>query len=90
MNISQTALKRLIYEEITKSDKKEIKAMIKKEIDKTLSSRETKRMIQDEVEKVLNKSETKKDISDVVKKVLKRLYRDMSVQHPYMIDRVSI
>lgn len=90
MNISQTALKRLIYEEITNSDKKEIKAMIKKEIDKTLSSRETKRMIQDEVEKVLNKSETKKDISDVVKKVLKRLYRDMSVQHPYMIDRVSI
>ena len=64
--------------------------MIAKEIEKELKSRATKAMIRDELEILLNKSDTKKDIGDIVKKVLKRLYRDMSVHHPYMIDRIKV
>ena len=90
MNIKKSELRKLIYEEITTSDKKEIRAMIEKEIERKLSSRETKKMIVDEFEKILKKSDTKKDIGEMVKKVLKQLYKDLSVQHPYIIDRVSI
>jgi len=64
--------------------------MIAKELDKKLKSRDTKAMIRDELEKLLNKTDTKNDIGDIVKKVLKRLYRDMSVHHPYMIDRITV
>jgi predicted component of type VI protein secretion system len=90
MNITPTRLHSIILEEITSTDKKEIKAMIAKELDKKLKSRDTKAMIRDELEKLLNKTDTKKDIGDIVKKVLKRLYRDMSVHHPYMIDRITV
>jgi predicted component of type VI protein secretion system len=90
MNITPTRLRSIILEEITSTDKKEIKAMIAKEIDKELKSRDTKAMIRDELEKLLNKTDTKNDIGDIVKKVLKRLYRDMSVHHPYMIDRIKV
>ena len=62
MNINKTNLRRIIYEEITSSDKKEIKSMIEKEVDKKLRSRETKTMIKDELEKLLKKTDTKKDI----------------------------
>jgi hypothetical protein len=90
MKITSAKLRSIILEEITSADKKEIKAMIAKEIEKELKSRATKAMIRDELEILLNKSDTKKDIGDIVKKVLKRLYRDMSVHHPYMIDRIKV
>jgi len=90
MNITPTKLRSLILEEITNTDKKEIKAMIAKELERELKSRDTKAMIRDELEKLLNKNDTKKDIGDIVKKVLKKLYRDLSVHHPYMIDRITI
>jgi predicted component of type VI protein secretion system len=86
MKITPDKLRRIILEEITAADKKEIKALIAKE----LKSRDTKAMIRDELEKLLNKNDTKKDIGDIVKKVLKSLYRDMSVHHPYMIDRIKV
>tara|TARA_R110002074_G_scaffold23865_3_gene71787 strand:- start:540 stop:800 length:261 start_codon:yes stop_codon:yes gene_type:complete len=86
MKITPNKLRRIILEEITAADKKEIKALIAKE----LKSRDTKAMIRDELEKLLNKNDTRKDIGDIVKKVLKSLYRDMSVSHPYMIDRIKV
>ena len=31
-----------------------------------------------------------KKIGDITKKVLKRLYKDLSLQHPYIIDRIKV
>ena len=90
MNITSERLKELIFEEIAKSDKPEIRRMISKEIDSALKSRKTKDMIQDELEKLLKKTKVKKDIADITKKILRALYKDMSVNHPYMIDRITI
>jgi hypothetical protein len=29
-------------------------------------------------------------VADITKKVLKKLYRDMAIHHPYIIDRVKV
>jgi len=30
------------------------------------------------------------DITDITKKVMKRLYKDLSYHHPYIIDRIKV
>jgi galactose-1-phosphate uridylyltransferase len=42
------------------------------------------------VDKVLKKPEVKDDMGEIVKKVLKKLYKDLSLQHPYIIDRIKV
>jgi|TARA_Y100000114_G_C11556094_1_gene229562 hypothetical protein len=81
MVITRKRLKQIIYEELTKSDKDEVKRMISKEL---------KSMVEDEVEKVLKSKSVKDDIGDITKSVLKKLYKDLSIQHPYIIDRIKI
>ena len=81
MIITRKRLKQIIYEELTKSDKDEVKRMISKEL---------KSMVEDEVEKVLKSKSVKDDIGDITKSVLKKLYKDLSIQHPYIIDRIKI
>ena len=56
MQINKSILANIIAEELTASDKSEIKNMISKEF----------------------------------KKVLKKLYKDLSIQHPYIIDRIKV
>jgi len=90
MIIKPERLRELIFEEITKSDKTEIKKMISKEIEGALKSRKMKDMVQDELIKLLKKNDVKQDIGNITKKVLRALYKDMSVNHPYMIDRITI
>ena len=81
MVITRKRLKQIIYEELTKSDKDEVKRMISKEL---------KSMVEDEVGKVLKSKSVKDDIGDITKSVLKKLYKDLSIQHPYIIDRIKI
>ena len=81
MVITRKRLKQIIYEELTKSDKDEVKRMISKEL---------KSMVEDEVEKVLKSKSVKDDIGDITKSVLKKLYKDLSIQHPYIIDRIKV
>lgn len=90
MKISNLKLKRLIVEEITSSDKSEIKDLIEKELLKQLRSKKVKDLIQDEVKKVLATKDTKTELGEISKKVLKKLYRDLSIQHPYIIDRIKV
>ena len=87
MKISQTRLKQIIIEEITKKDVRDI---VNSELEKQLSSKKIKKMIEDEVIDSLSKSKTRDEVADIAKKVLKRLYKDMSIQHPYMIDRIKV
>tara|TARA_B100000886_G_scaffold339072_1_gene303464 strand:+ start:540 stop:803 length:264 start_codon:yes stop_codon:yes gene_type:complete len=87
MKISQTRLKQIIIEEITKKDVRDI---VSSELEKQLASKKIKKMIEDEVINSLGKSKPRDEVADIAKKVLKRLYKDMSVQHPYMIDRIKV
>jgi uncharacterized membrane-anchored protein YjiN (DUF445 family) len=87
MIISPKRLKELIYEELTKA---EVKSIVADEVEKQLSSKKTKKLIEDELVKALGKSKSKDEVANIAKKVLKRLYKDMAVQHPYMIDRIKV
>ena len=78
-----------INEELTKTDKKEIKSLISKELEKVLKS-EVKDILEDELSKALRTKASKEEIGEITKKVLKKLYRDLALHHPYVIDRVKI
>jgi LEA14-like dessication related protein len=81
MKITKERLHAIIVEEITKSDRSAIERMIKKEL---------KAMVEDEVAKAIKSKDIKDDIGDISKKILKKLYKDMSVHHPYIIDRIKV
>ena len=70
-----------LQEELTKTDKAEVKRIVKAEL---------KKMVEDEVAKSIGSKEIKDDIGDITKKVLKKLYKDLSFHHPYIIDRIKI
>jgi len=80
----------LIVEELTRDDKAEIRQLINKELDKKLKSQKVKDIVEDEINKSLKRKAAKQEIADIAKKVLKTLYRDMSLKHPYMIDRIKV
>jgi len=81
MQITESRLREIIMEELTKADKDAITRMIKKEL---------KAMVEDEVAKAIKSKQIKDDIGDISKKILKKLYKDMSVHHPYIIDRIKV
>jgi hypothetical protein len=74
-----------LTEKLTKTDKEDIKRMISKEV-----KAELKAALEDELSKALRTKATKEEIGDITKKVLKKLYKDLSFHHPYIIDRVKI
>ena len=72
-----------------KITKAKLKQIIKEELtrqDKT----DVKKMVQDELEKLLKKKDTKDQMGEIVKKIMKKLYKDLSLEHPYIIDRIKI
>lgn len=71
----------ILNEDLTDSDKAEVKRMVKSEL---------KKMVEDEVSKSIGSKTIKDDIGDITKKVLKKLYKDLSFHHPYIIDRIKI
>ena len=88
--LTPTKLKALINEELTRSDKSEIRDIVSTELDKRMRSADFKKLLGDEVEKILHTKATKEEIGEITKKVLKKLYRDLSLHHPYIIDRVKV
>ena len=78
-----------LQEDLTQADKDEVKRLITKELDKSLKT-ELKKALQDELEKALRSNATKDEIGDITKKVLKKLYKDLSYHHPYIIDRIKV
>ena len=90
MKITKKKLRELIIEELTADDKAEIKKIASKEAEAALKTRAMKDMVEKEVSKALDSSATKDQIGDITKKVLKRLYKDLSLQHPYIIDRIKV
>jgi len=90
MSMTTEQLCALIVEELTRDDKAEIRQLINKELDKKLKSQKVKDIVEDEINKSLKRKAAKQEIADIAKKVLKTLYRDMSLKHPYMIDRIKV
>ena len=43
-----------------------------------------------QLDKELNSKEMKDQVGDIAKKVLKKLYKDLSFHHPYIIDRIKV
>jgi len=78
-----------LQEALTRTDKEDIKGIVKKELD-ALFSKELKKALEDELIKALKKKDVKDDIAEITKKIMKKLYKDLSLQHPYIIDRISL
>jgi len=85
MQISRDRLKEIILEELSKRDKDDIEKLISKQLDKDL-----KKAVKDEIEIVLKSKDIKDDIGEITKTVIKRLYKDLSYHHPYIIDRIKV
>lgn len=84
-------VKNLIKEELSSSDKSEIKDMFKKELDKFMNSRELKKLIEDEILDAVGKDKkTREEIADLYKKITKELYKDLSLNNTYIIDKIKI
>jgi acyl carrier protein len=82
-----------LNEELTKTDKSDIKSMIKKELSAELEKKlkkELPKAVEAELVKALDKKATKDEIATITKKVMKKVYSDISVHHPYIIDRVRL
>jgi uncharacterized membrane-anchored protein YjiN (DUF445 family) len=86
MILSQKILKQLIVEELTKSDVKDI---VSAEFDRILK-KELKDVVRDELIKELGSKKTKDEMGEIAKKVIKKLYKDLSYHHPYIIDRIKV
>jgi len=90
MKLTTKKLRAIIYEELTGADKDEIKKIASKEVEKALQDKKVKDMIEKEVKKELDGKATKEQIGDITKSVIKKLYKDLSYHHPYIIDRIKI
>lgn len=75
----------LIKEELTKT---EVKDIVKAEALKVLKA-EMKKMVEEELKKVLKERDIKNQVGDISKEILKKLYKDLSIHHTYVIDRVN-
>jgi uncharacterized membrane protein YheB (UPF0754 family) len=86
MHITKHYVKQLILEELSKSEVKDIvDSAIQKQLKKELPI-----AVKSELEKMLKSKDTKADIGEIAKKVIKKLYKDLSFHHPYIIDRIKV
>jgi|TARA_E500000305_G_C3870692_1_gene165009 uncharacterized membrane protein YheB (UPF0754 family) len=92
MKLTQETLKEMIVEELSKSDKNQIKKMISTELDsfERQFKKSLKPIVEEELKKLLKNKDVKSDVADISKKILKKLYKDLAFQHPYIIDRIKL
>ena len=85
-------MKEMVMEELSKADKSEIKKMISSELDSFEGQfkKSLKPIVEEELKKLLKTRDVKADVADISKKILKKLYKDLSFQHPYIIDRIKL
>jgi|TARA_Y100000310_G_scaffold63242_1_gene58611 uncharacterized FlaG/YvyC family protein len=79
----------LIREALTNTDKAEIKSIVRKELETELKTKLSK-AIEEEVAKAFKDKSTKEEIGEISKKIIKKLYKDLSYHHPYIIDRIKV
>lgn len=69
--------------------KTEIKDIVKDEVGKALKA-ELKAMVEQELKALLKDRNMQNAIGDISKDILKKLYKDLSIHHTYVIDRVKL
>lgn len=89
MNITDSKLKQLIAEKLNKTDKTEIERMIKQHLKSNLDDA-VKKAVKEEVQAMLGDKSTQKEMAEISKTIIKKLYKDLSFHHPYIIDRIKI
>ena len=93
MDITAAEIRRIITEELTKTDKSDIERMIKQQLKTDLDdaiAKSVEKAVKDEVQSVMADKATQKEMAEVSKKIIKKLYKDLSFHHPYIIDRIKI
>ncbi len=92
MRLTHALLREVIIEELTKTDKEEIRRIASREAEKVNNKFKTelRSMVEEELEKLLKKTDTKDQLAEITKKILKKLYKDLAIQHPYIIDRIKL
>ena len=93
MNISVDEIKQIIAEELSKTDKNDIERMIKQQLKKDLEDaviKAVEKAVKEEVKAVMGDKTTQREMADISKTVIKKLYKDLSFHHPYIIDRIKI
>ena len=77
---------------LVSTDESDIKKMIANELESAQSSisKNVKKIVEEELGKMIQSKDIKDDITDITKKVMKRLYKDLSYHHPYIIDRIKV
>jgi 2-phosphoglycerate kinase len=80
------ARKIILKEELSKSD---IEKIVRDEVEKQLK-RELAKMVENELKDILKNNSTKNDIADISKDILKKMYKDLSLHHTYVIDRIRL
>ena len=90
MDITANNIRQIISEELTSADKSDIERMIKQsELDKELS-KVVEKAVKEEVKSIMGDKSTQKEMADISKKIIKKLYKDLSFHHPYIIDRIKL
>jgi len=79
----------LVREALTKTDKAEIKTIVRKELESELKAKLSK-AVKEEVTKALKDKVTKTEMAEISKEIIKKLYKDLSFHHPYIIDRIKV
>lgn len=93
MNISVDEIKQIIAEELSKTDKNDIERMIKQQLKKDLEDaviKAVEKAVKEEVKAVMGDKTTQREMADISKTIIKKLYKDLSFHHPYIIDRIKI
>ena len=86
MQITKQYIKKLIVEEMSKS---EIKDLVDSAVEKQIKH-ELPNAVEKELQKMLKSKDIKADIGEIAKRVIKKLYKDLSYHHPYIIDRIKV
>jgi len=81
--------KKSINEALTKTDRNEIRAMVRREIDVAYRD-ELKQKVMKEITKMLKGKENQDVIVDVTKKVLKKFHREIYFDYTPLLSRLKI
>jgi len=93
MKISINEIKQIIAEELSSTDKNDIERMIKQQLKKDLEDAVVKaveKAVKEEVKSVMGDKTTQKEMAEISKTIIKKLYKDLSFHHPYIIDRIKL
>ena len=83
----------LLSEALNKSDKTEIEKIARKQAKKEISKvvgASLEKTIRTEVQKALKDRATKEELSKITKTVMKKLYKDLAISYPQVIDRIKV